>query len=298
MKKGKKILLVLLFVVLGLQLFFYFQEPGLFLAPGGYQDVNIHVRNLPPVIESVDNVPANVVLLAGTTSTVTFNFTGRDRNGGKDMVLGNATITRAGEQERIDASCDIVSSIGKRRTFNCNVDMEYYDTDDLWTVMVSVQDLSGLVASDSTQTTTPNLLKDITLSPATINFGSVDPGQENVTLNNVIITNHGNFETAQDGAVSITGLDLIGQVNPLELISAADFNADDIGNFVDVCSTGTALINDTSVGTTIVLPRYDGVTVGSDEGGIAFCIPLVPEISAQTYIASGGVTGNSWIVGI
>jgi hypothetical protein len=295
MKRGKIILLSLLFLILGFQLFFYFQKPNVLFGPSDIQAVDIQIRNLAPTILSVDDVPSNVVLLAGTTSTVTFNFTAQDLNGAADMVLGNASITLDGEQERINDSCVVVLTVGKTKTFNCNVDMEYYDSNEEWTVTVRVTDLNGLGVSNSSKKTTPGLLKDISLSPQTIVFGQVDPGEINKTFNEINITNNGNFETLTDGVISIIALDLIGQNDPLEIISAESFRIDDISNLSSVCASGIQLINNTLVETNIILPRYDGADIETSRGIATLCIPLVPEISAQSYLT---IEGGSWEVKI
>ena len=290
-------MLVLLFAILLVQLGFYFHTPAVLFSPGGpFTPIDFEVRNLAPTIESINNVPAFVDLVAGLTSDASFQFTAKDRNGVNDFndTSATATLSKAGEPDR-SVTCTLNSSLGNTKTYQCDVPMQYYDDDGTWNINVSVSDISGLGAwDDSTATTNVNLLKDIDLVEASIDFGSADPGEENITLPSVNITNNGNFEDAGDGLgdglLSITAIDLIGLTVATDVISASSFLAADVSEVTTVCATGTQLSNNTITNTNVALTR------GTSGGGrMTFCIPLVPEVSAQSYQASGA---NQWKITI
>jgi len=297
MKRGKVILLVFLFAILLVELGFYFRTPAVLFSPGGpYTPIDFEVKNLAPFIVSIEDVDPNYDLIAGTTAPVSFNFTARDRNGINDFDDATATaiLSKSGESDRT-VTCILDSSFGNNKKYQCSVLMEYYDDDGTWSINVSVSDVGGLSGwDDSTATTDINLLKDIDLDQPSIDFGSADPGAENVTLNSVDITNNGNFEdpgdNTGDGLLSITAIDLVGLTLATEVISASSFLAADAAEVATICATGTQLSNDTIINTNVALTR--GASGG---GSMTFCIPLVPEVSAQSYQASGA---NQWKITI
>ena len=136
MKRGKILLLVLLFAILLVQLGFYFHTPAVLFSPGGpFTPIDFEVRNLAPTIESINNVPAFVDLVAGLTSDASFQFTAKDRNGVNDFndTSATATLSKAGEPDR-SVTCTLNSSLGNTKTYQCDVPMQYYDDDGTWNI--------------------------------------------------------------------------------------------------------------------------------------------------------------------
>ena len=107
------------------------------------------------------------------------------------------------------------------------------------------------------------------------------------------ITNNGNFDTATDGNVKITGADLAGITTPAESIPAANFKAADTSE-TTVCTTGISLVHNLETDiTSVVLPKG---AAGSNTGDVRFCLTQVPDtISSQEYSATGG---NAWTIAV
>ncbi len=267
------------------------------LAPAQPTDVRVQVRNIAPTIENINSIPAVNLNPAPSTTSVIFTFTARDRNSAADLndATASANFSKIGEQTRT-SPCTFQSQPNSReKIYQCTVNMQYYDDAGTWSIGVNVQDQGGLVAASSSSTFTVNLLRDITLSQATINFPSVAP--EDVDIISTIpttIANNGNFEVPVDGNIRITAFDLQGETTLSEIIPASNFRATGNSGIATVCSTGTPLVDSIAVSIpSTILPRGPA---GSNTEDITNCITLVPiGISNQFYSATGG---RAWIIGI
>ena len=266
------------------------------LAPGPSQptDVRVQVGNAAPTIQSISVIPAVSLSPSPSTTPVVFTFTARDSNGASDLndATASANFNKVGESTRT-ATCVFQSQSGKQRTYECTVVMQYYDDAGTWNVGVSIQDQASLSASSSS-TFPVNLLKDISIFPATINFPAVEPEQGNVPSSvSTTITNNGNFETPLDGDIKITSFDLLGETTPLEIIPALNFRASGSSGSATVCTTGTGLTDSTAISITANLPRGSS---GSNTEDLTYCITSIPaDISTQFYSATGG---RAWIIEI
>lgn len=274
------------------------------LAPSQSTDVSVTVGNNAPTIVSVSAIPA-VDLTAGTTKDVIFTFTAEDTNGAANLDSTTALAEFSFPAEPIRSSIPITGCVagvpvGNQITYTCTVTMVYYDENGAWTVMVSVDDLSAVTASDSSTTIIINLLRDISISPATITFPATTQSATDVlSSSDTTITNLGNFDTIGDGSgdgyILVTGTDLTGP-SP-GVIPAANIRSADAGDVGTVCTAGgSALIDTVATGISdAILPRGAG---GSNTGDLTYCITLVPAaIISQDYTAN--VAGaNQWTVGI
>lgn len=264
------------------------------LAPSQPTDVRVQVGNAAPTIQSISAIPAVFLSPSPSITSVTFTFIARDKNGAADLndATASANFNKLGETTRT-AACSFLSQLGKERTYQCITDMQYYDDAGTWNVAVSINDQAGLTAS-STSAFTVNLLKDISISPATISFPTVEPEQVDVPSSGpTTITNNGNFEVPLDGSIKITSFDLLGETIPTEIIPALNFRASGSLESATVCTTGTGLIDSTAIPITANLPRGPS---GSNTETLTYCITLVPSaISTQFYSATGGI---AWIIGI
>jgi hypothetical protein len=295
MKKNKTsavVFFVVLIIILIVAVAYFYLKDSVLLGPSGSTEVSVTVGNSPPVIISTITIP-NVNLNPAPSSTdVVFTFSARDPNGLGDLVDSSAfaQFTKAGEATRSN-TCVLQFVGAGYKTYRCTVQMQYYDASGSWNVAVSISDVSGATASSSS-TFTVNLLRDISLSPATINFPAVSPGQSNVLASDqTTITNNGNF-VAPPGSILATSYDLSGETNPLEKIPAANFMAAGSLLATDVCTGGIALTSGTATGlTNAQLAR--GAS-GNTES-LRYCLTLVPDVSSQVYSASGG---NSWVIAI
>ncbi len=261
------------------------------------------VGNAAPTIVSVTPIP-NVDLLAGTTKSITFQFTAQDTNGASDLndASASASFIKTGENTRV-GSCSFVSTAGNQKTYSCTVTMQYYDNDGTWTISVTIQDAAAATATDSSNTFVVNLLKDITISPASISFPSTSQGAANIiSTSDTTITNKGNFDST-NGNIQLTAKDLTGVTTPAEIIPATNFKSVGSSQAGTVCTTGTTLSNAVAVNILSAnLPRgnpTDGNPLyTSNTETMRYCITLVPSaISSQDYTATF-LKGNTWTIGL
>ncbi len=297
MKKGALFLIIILtlsFPIVSAGFFDWLKEK-LQLSPSQPTDVRVQVGNVAPTIQSISAIPdVNLDPAPDPGTSVIFTFTARDSNGAADLndASASANFNRAGETTR-NGVCAFQSQAGKERTYQCTVDMQYYDKVGTWNIAVSIQDQAGLTAT-STSTFTVNFLNYITISPTVINFPAVAQDDTNViSISPTTITNGGNFEVPVNGDLSVTSFDLQGETNPAEIIPASNFRAVGSAGAGTVCATGNALIDSTAVPITATLPRGPS---DSNTEDLSYCLTLVPGgISTQFYSATGG---RSWIITI
>ncbi len=269
------------------------------LAPSEQTDVRVKVNDAPSIL-SIDTSFSPLTLLEGTTTDVVFQFTAQDLDGASDLndATASADFSKTGEATRSSPPCTRISeTLPNQRTYQCTITMQYYDDDGLWDITASIQDNSG-TQGQGTETFTVNLLQDISISPALINFPTLVQGSTNIqSLANTQITNNGNFNTPTDGSIQITATDLTGEIISAETIPAINFRAGDISELASICTTGgSALSNAIATAIpSISLPRGQA---GSNIGSITYCLTLVPGgISSQFYSATQ-TGGNAWTIGI
>ena len=276
----------------------WFKEKVRLAPPPASTDVRLKVND-PPTIVSIDTTFSPVTLTAGTTKDITFQFTAQDLDGASDLndAAATASFSKTGEATRSDPLCTrILETLPNQRTYSCTITMQYFDDNGIWDITVNIQDLSAITGIGAS-TFAVNLLRDITLSPPTVNYPTVVQGQTNTLSSaNTQITNDGNFNTPTDGSIAITASNLIGETNPAENIPAANFRAGDISEVVTVCTTGGASLATTPVSIpSINLPK--GIP-GSNVGEITYCLTLVPLAISSQFYSTLPPGGTPWTIGI
>jgi hypothetical protein len=290
--------------------FDFFKDPQ--LGPTDTTDVAVTV-NSPPTIVTPPSIPA-VDLTTGGNHLVTFSFTAEDVDGPTDLDASSieATFTKSGEPTRSisdglndgagNDECTANTPVGNQITYDCQITMRYYDDNAAdWTATVSIDDQAGETATDNSATFTVNLLREITLSPTTINFPTIaSPSSDITSSDNTEVTNLGNWDSTTDGSMEITGYAL--SINPDDLteIPATNFRAGDVSEVATICSTGgQPLIQATAQSiSSIVLPRGEPTF---NTGTITYCLDTVPSglTSGATYSTSGtSPNTQQWIIGI
>lgn len=253
------------------------------------QDVSVQVGNSAPnlVINYIDDP---ITLTPAGTTAVNIIFDVTDDNGISDLdnnaVYIEFTFDSGGEETRTGGFSDCtISDDGGIRTFDCEINMQHYDAYGAWTAYVSIEDISSAVGSDSSGFIVSQL-KDISLSPATISFGVVSPGQNDIlSSQNTTITNNGNYNIAS-GDFEVTGEDLIGQINPSEFIPTGNFNSADEGES-DVCINGQTLVANTpvSIPNFVLNKGTSGTPLPTRE--VQHCMDVPTGLSQQEYSTTG-----------
>lgn len=296
-KRGsKKVIIVALIIITSILIIY-----GIFkniiiekvnLSPSQSTQVRVQVGNANPTITNIQAIPNVNLNPSPSTTPVIFTFIAKDVNGANDIVDSSASaqFTNTGEPTR-SATCSYLSTLGKEKTYQCAVTMNYFDKSGTWNVIVSVADSKGATGQASS-TFNINLLRDISITPSVINFPSVSTGDIDViSTDATTITNNGNFESPP-GVISATAYDLVGEINSVEKIPAANFKITGSSQS-DVCAQGITLRHSSSISLTNAnLARGPS---GSNTETLKYCLTSVPEISSQFYSASGG---NSWVISI
>ncbi len=230
-------------------IFDWFKDPQ--LAP---QNFSVTVGNAVPVVDIVDN-PGSIALNPSSTRPVSINFTAQDNNGISD--LNDATVSIS----------------------FCFIDMEFYDIAGIWDITVSIDDLAGpLTGTNNTESFTVGELKFISLTPPTISFGVVSPGQTNIAGGDTTVTNDGNYDI-QSNDLLIVSRALIGQTIATQNISGDDFASADQSEG-DVCGSGTSLDENDQ----IPIPNFILSKGAAATRDVQHCLTSVPlGISDQVY---------------
>jgi hypothetical protein len=261
-----------------------------YFTKGSSLEINHGITNTAPtvVITFVDTDNFVDFTNPGAANSVEIIFDVTDDDGVADIDEASLSIEytfdSGGEATR-SATVSACSSddAGNTRTYTCLVDMEFYDAAGMWTATIDVQDNQAEQGKD-TQGFQVNLLRDISLSPATISFPGTSPGGTNyVSLANTIITNRGNFDIPDDTKLQITSQNLVGQTNGLENIPGNNFRSADEA-VIDVCVSGTNLVEGISTDiANVFLSR--GI---SSTREVQHCLVSVPVgLSVQSYSTQG-----------
>ena len=120
-------------------------------------DVKVRVGNAAPSIIDVPSVAVPVSLIPGTTKPVVVQFTARDPNGAEDLndAAVSATISKDGV-ERFGI-CTVNSQKTKEKTYDCAVEMQYYDAKGDWAITFYVEDLAETPGSDTDSSAIPSV---------------------------------------------------------------------------------------------------------------------------------------------
>ena len=165
--------------------------------------------------------------------------------------------------------------------------MWYFDEAGAWTINVTVRDVNGATAENSSTSFTYISLPAMVLSPTALAWGEIgltatDTG---ATSNPVTVKNPGNDVNLN---INVTTLDLRGNVTLTEFIFAENFTVE---NITAGCSAtfATTMVNATSTNvTSTILQRGNNTLQNNDETSgheqIFFCLKGVPQdISSQEY---------------
>ena len=296
MKRG-----VVGFVLICLVFILPFASAGIFdflkrdkvrLAP---QDVSVTVGNSVPVVTILSVDTDDIVDLTPASSTsVNIEFTVTDSNGVSDLNEPTLSIsyTSVGETTRSTTGVGACSSgdAGNTRTYNCLVDMQFYDGAAVWNAEVSIDDVGGpATGQDLTHAFTVSQLKDISLSAA-VSFGTVSAGQTDiVSTTDTTVTNNGNYEVPGDGELTITSGPLYEPAG-IENIPATNFRTVATAEFAQVCSGPGGVDHD---GTALNIP-LDILPKGvSATESYRHCLTDVGSVSSAIY-STTNPNGVAW----
>ena len=224
--KHNKNIGILLVVVMGLMLMSGFVMAAECSGQDCSADADVTVDNAAPTIGTV-NAPASITLNGGTTKVVIVNFTATDTNGVGDLNDSTAqvTLSKAGETDRSSTvACSILSSSGTDTEYSCSITMQFYDGAGSWNVNASVEDNTGVLVYNDSQSSTVNALDYITQDVTSVSWSSVSVGTNDAeSTAPIVLTNGGNQDYSN---VSIKGYGATGTTYS-DTIAANLFSVDD-----------------------------------------------------------------------
>jgi len=185
------------------------------------------IQNIAPAIPFVESISAQNPV-ESSYRDVTFKFMAQDSDGYSDLNDSSALakFTRAGETAR-SASCTSVGgeADGGYKNYTCTVQMWYWDGAGAWDVNVSIADVNAARAENNTANFTYNQLTAIVISPSTVNWPQILPGDANKTASDFTTINNTGNAVISSGNVRVKAINLYGQTNPAHLIYAENFTS-------------------------------------------------------------------------
>ena len=276
-------------------------------ATSGTTNVSITVTGANPVtILLVSNISATSPT-ENSYVNISFYATVSDADGVNDINDSSvrANFSRSGETTRQNTSCSLVADIDSTRAnFSCTIAMWYYDGSGAWNVAVGGSDLGNKSVVYNTSTNfTYNQLQAIVISPLSLTWATVSPGNTNQTSNNdpTLINNTGNYNIPN---ITVNGINLHG-----DSVNSAFIN---VGNVTVGNNTGsnaecdisgpnnaTILVNGTDIQIDNTILNKGNHTINNNQTGqelLFYCFRTIPStIPSQTYSTT---YGGAWIIKI
>jgi len=259
-------------------------------------DVRTEVGNTAPQIVWVADISAQDAVENGQRP-VTFKFEAMDHDNNiptpDDMsdATAYAEFSKGGETTRW-ANCTAVGgeAAGLYKNYTCTVGMWYYDAAGVdWAVKAIIQDTSGSQAVNDTTAFTYNSLTAFVVSPASLLWTGLAPGDTNKeSSENSVLNNTGNFEST---AISINATELVGLIDSSKTIRAENYSSK-----ISAGCEGNALLTSDFVTVTSAALNNGNLSAGAGKEDIYYCLETVPTTATkQNYTTS---TNGAWTLKI
>ncbi len=299
-KKIFGIILILLLIPLASAGFFgWFKETITGKASSQPTNLSIAVSGTSPAqVTFVDNHTLTAITPNEFPSEteIKFNVTVRDPDGVADINT-TATIVNISIESAVrrNLSCVYLGVVDAySANFSCTVNMQYWDRNsDNWTIVAAAKDLgAGTYQYNNSMRFRYGLTKAMVISPSALTWATVTPGQTNRDSSNdpTVVNNTGNY----NGTIQITAIDLGGESNGAQTIPANNFTINRTGA-TECAAVENRMVNNsaTTVLGTKSNPGNLSAGAGAGQENLYYCIPLVPQISSQTYST---LKGGSWTI--
>jgi len=302
--------IVLLAVLVSASIFDWLKNPRITgKATDQPTNVSVAITGLNPVIIYVWNntlTGATVTPNENATKTIMFNVTISDIDGVNDINASSVTATfnRTSEPNRTTATACAAAGTPNTtsQNYTCSIDMWYFDQNGTWTINVTANDLGNKTYyNDTTKGFRYGDLISVVISPTLVTWPALSGGDKNKTsIQNTTVNNTGNI-LILEGNVKVNGVDLQGQTTTTTFFSVTNFTASwnetgPEGSCNNASGgSGVRLLNATDrVITGVNLTRGNNTFLnGTGQEIIYYCIPLVPQLSSQTYATN---SSGAWTV--
>ncbi|MBI4154487.1 right-handed parallel beta-helix repeat-containing protein, partial [Candidatus Woesearchaeota archaeon] len=217
-------------------------------------NASVAAGNNDPSIRNVSAIAA-VDPVENSNRSVNFSFVASDPDGVADLndSTALAIFNKTGEASR-NASCTVGEDINANSVnYTCAVNMWYFDGSGSWNVNVSVSDVSGARAENSTTagnmtgiSFTFNALTAFIMNPTSLTWGTLNVVDTNQTSNNdpLGLNNTGNVDIAN---ITVNATDLTGETDSAFRIYAENFTVANL--------TGGSPANECDFNTNATIPR-------------------------------------------
>ncbi|MBS3076911.1 hypothetical protein J4233_01430 [Candidatus Pacearchaeota archaeon] len=233
-----------------------------------------------------------------TTARILFNISVTDADGAADINDSSVDInvTRASEATKVNDSCAYNGGqTATTRNYSCAFDMWYFEEAGTWTITAIANDNGNMTYIQNTSTFYYGSTQAMKISPGSLTWAGVSPGQKNQTSNNdpMLFNNTGNYMVSN---LTVIGIDLIGAdtsysigVNNLTVdiaTSGACSGSACVECVVDAVS-GVTMQNNTElriVNANVTRGNHSVNDGSTGQEQLYFCMPLVPSnILSQAY---------------
>lgn len=253
-KRGK-VVLMSLFLILAILLIASIVSAGFFdrikKTITGY-DVQSVVLNItvggPEILYVYNDTMTDIstTLNAGPSPTgITINFSAYLGTGTANLNHTTASINFSnGGDLRSNSSCSIAIQTTNYINYTCNVTMWWWDGSGTWNINAYIEDNQTNSQTNISATFQVGSTKGFELSPGTLTWAGLSPGQTNKTSSNhpLLLNNTGNFNTTglSAGNLSINATDLTGETTDNLALWAQNFSVSwDTGSSAE-CDTSAA----------------------------------------------------------
>lgn len=224
-------------------------------------------------------------------TATTIEFLAYDAEGLGNINDSTAKIefSKAGETTRQN-SCNLISSNATTKTYQCVVEMYWWDAPGEWNIKAEVIDLNDNIGTDENKTFQVGGTTGFVAAPLTISWDELNPGAtENLANNSIILNNTGNLARN----LEINSTNLIGLSDATKAIYSGNFSI----NTINSCG-GTQMqhLNYIQIsGANIPRGNYS-LNDGTGQEEIFFCIEEIgSELTQQIYSTS---QEGAWVMKI
>lgn len=240
-----------------------------------------------------------------------FNLTVSDADGAADINTSSISmnVTKTSGLTKANSSCtEVGTATATSKNYTCGFQMWYFEEAGQWTITASANDYGTQNYKQNTSTFQWGSLTAMVISPVSLTWPGLSPGQTNQTASNdpTLINNTGNYNVTN---LTITGINLVG-ADPSYYIGAGNITVDVAtggscsGGACVECGVSAATGGVTMANATALEIYGAGLARGNHSVGdgttgqeqLYYCMVNVPSnILSQTYSTAGG---NEWTITI
>ncbi|MBI2148253.1 hypothetical protein HYU23_01095 [Candidatus Woesearchaeota archaeon] len=253
-----------------------------------------------PIVLNVTSIAAQSITEAGITN-VSFDYVAADPAGFSATATAQGHLNRTEETYRYNATCQNMFDLNSTaRVYRCTVPLYWFDGAGTWTASANISN-NNLNASNNSVSFTVESTKAFVMAPTALRWPTtIISGQVNqLSINHpIILNNTGNVNIGVGGGVTVTAIDLIGEVTGSYWINSSNFTSNpDLSGCATDAPISNRLANNTLVTITGAALNKGNYTIndGTAQEQLYFCLEEVGVLLPQSYST---FRAGSWTIGI